>query len=1606
MKKTFYLIYLFIFYASFSQSHEEGQGIYFNLEQIEYELVAEWQASPTVVRAFLDIQEGPIASFFNENLKHLHDSVDLKTYTNQLKKSLETSFIPFKAKYTSLIKTSPAPAEVNGPCNNIDFETGTNTGWEGHRARACTTSLVPCNQTLGFSPTRHVVTDNTIIDPFIPTLSTVAPGGNHSMRIEDYASGRDAGLTNLGNAATVRQTFRVGPTNNLFTYQYAAVLEDPGDHQDGERPYFKVRMYDEAGDEIDCASYTVIAKPPLQNFSRAQVTNPNRTGNDARMDLYYRNWTTVSIPLTAFMGQNVTVVFMASDCSRGGHMAYAYVDAKCAEIKPPQDTTICGDTPKILRAPDGFSAYNWTGPGIIGVRNQQTISFNRPGNYVVTLTPFSDDPCPITMTYTVKQVCPTPPIKDTLCETVKGSGQTRLVNLNTYNLQAIDGRAGVTVRAWYRDRVQASNLLNPATQVTVGNGIKYYAVTTFPDTVELSFLINGKPNITIPSIPPACEGSTPFQITGVLPSGGIFKGTYISNTGRFNPSLAGTHTFSYTFTNSFGCIDSSQQTVTVAKPATINIPAINPLCATSTTVNIAGTSTFATSVSWSGGQGSFQNANRANTIYTPTQTEKNSGSPVQLILKGNAENPCPAVQDTLLITFVLPPTAVATDIPKLCANIDSVAISATATHTTGTLWTGGNGRFKDASLENTFYYPTTAEKNGSAPIILTIKASATTPCTAAQDQTQITFVPLATITASPISTICNSTDSISLSAISQNTTQTLWTGGQGTFKNASAKNTYYHLSATEKSSGNPITFIIKGDAASPCPAVADTQTLNIVKATTVSAQDLVTVCNTVDSVILSGTAQNATATAWSGGTGTFGNVANLQTSYRPSATEKTSSNRIIFTLTAQALAPCPQTTDTISLKIVPAATITASALSTICNTSDSIYLSAVSQYTTQTLWTGGQGTFKNASALNTLYHLSTSEKNAGSSITFIIKGDAASPCVAVADTQTLNIVKAATVTAQDLSIVCNTVDSIALSGNAQNATSTIWSGGTGTFGNVDSLQTSYQPSATEKASSSRIVFTLRAQAQAPCPEVTDTISFKILPQPSLDLADSPAICATDTNIKLTWTQTNAQSLVWTTHGGTLKTLSANTGSYAPTALEKADTSIFIYVQALGYPPCPSVKDSIEVKVITPPTVTLSPLANICADTDTITLTASSNHAPQHKWQGGQGGTFSQQDSASTLYLLSATDKASSKLVFTFTGQATTPCKAVSDSTSLNIVPLPKIATNILNKFCEDVDTIAVRISGEHLTSITWSGNGSFADASQPATSYRPTQAERDAGIAKLQVVGQATAPCGPINDSLQIEFVPQPKVDLLPITAICADANQIQLQSTSTHATSLQWYGGRGNFNTTTSNNATYTLHSSEQKLQKLLFRVMARAQAPCVAVEDTAWLRINPLPQGGNSSVTFCNDDDASITLDAGPAAKYQWIGFTDSSRYLAVKQAMNYQVEIKNIYGCSALKSIDVLTECPPRLFISNAFSPNKDGSNDKYTVYGVHIGAFHMLIFNRWGEIIFESKNMYDVWDGDYRSEPMPIGVYEWVITYEGDSEKYRGPYKMKGSVTVVR
>jgi gliding motility-associated-like protein len=87
----------------------------------------------------------------------------------------------------------------------------------------------------------------------------------------------------------------------------------------------------------------------------------------------------------------------------------------------------------------------------------------------------------------------------------------------------------------------------------------------------------------------------------------------------------------------------------------------------------------------------------------------------------------------------------------------------------------------------------------------------------------------------------------------------------------------------------------------------------------------------------------------------------------------------------------------------------------------------------------------------------------------------------------------------------------------------------------------------------------------------------------------------------------------------------------------------------------------------------------------------------------------------------------------------------------------------------------------------------------------------------------------------------------------------------------------------------------------------------------------------------------------------------------------------------------------------YIPNAFTPNNDGFNDK--LESVVIGAveFEMLIYNRWGQIVFKSENPSQFWDGTVNGNPCPEGVYAYRIKFKGRKTANR---QDKGVVLLLR
>jgi len=180
-----------------------------------------------------------------------------------------------------------------------------------------------------------------------------------------------------------------------------------------------------------------------------------------------------------------------------------------------------------------------------------------------------------------------------------------------------------------------------------------------------------------------------------------------------------------------------------------------------------------------------------------------------------------------------------------------------------------------------------------------------------------------------------------------------------------------------------------------------------------------------------------------------------------------------------------------------------------------------------------------------------------------------------------------------------------------------------------------------------------------------------------------------------------------------------------------------------------------------------------------------------------------------------------------------------------------------------------------------------------------------------------------------------------------------------------------------------------------------------CGIDQDTVNIFVQDLPEidlGKDTLITY----NTEIILDAGDLVNYLWQD--GSTLYeLVVNYPGTYWVEVADEIGC---KSADTITieAIPFQIYAPTAFSPNGDDVNDYFgvrTSYDVDID-FEMQVYNRWGEMVFETHSIHETWDGKYNGLLCPTEVYVWLInadTFE-DNEFFSGQTVQCGTVTIVR
>jgi gliding motility-associated-like protein len=92
---------------------------------------------------------------------------------------------------------------------------------------------------------------------------------------------------------------------------------------------------------------------------------------------------------------------------------------------------------------------------------------------------------------------------------------------------------------------------------------------------------------------------------------------------------------------------------------------------------------------------------------------------------------------------------------------------------------------------------------------------------------------------------------------------------------------------------------------------------------------------------------------------------------------------------------------------------------------------------------------------------------------------------------------------------------------------------------------------------------------------------------------------------------------------------------------------------------------------------------------------------------------------------------------------------------------------------------------------------------------------------------------------------------------------------------------------------------------------------------------------------------------------------------------------------------------------IFVPNSFTPGgADEFNNvfKWTALGIDESQFQLFIYNRWGELIWETKDPYSTWDGTYKGKLVPDGAYVWSITAKNKLDSYKKLFM--GSITIIR
>lgn len=180
-----------------------------------------------------------------------------------------------------------------------------------------------------------------------------------------------------------------------------------------------------------------------------------------------------------------------------------------------------------------------------------------------------------------------------------------------------------------------------------------------------------------------------------------------------------------------------------------------------------------------------------------------------------------------------------------------------------------------------------------------------------------------------------------------------------------------------------------------------------------------------------------------------------------------------------------------------------------------------------------------------------------------------------------------------------------------------------------------------------------------------------------------------------------------------------------------------------------------------------------------------------------------------------------------------------------------------------------------------------------------------------------------------------------------------------------------------------------------------------CIEPDPIAAFSASPTQANVNEEVNFNNFSSGAATYD-WTFGDFTGV-FNEENPIHSYDQPGYYLVQLiaYTDFGCSDTTSQAILVNQPLIYYVPNTFTPDDDDFNPTFNPImseGIDIFGYNLLIFNRWGEVMFESNDYEFGWDGTYGGKIVPDGTYIWKIRYNVIGVDK--PQEMIGHVNVLR